>query len=128
MSLDLFIAFWRFNATPLFPSSSVVYFFRSMTDQTAPQPLPWTRTRYGFAAFWCIFLVVAWFVLRAVLYCAFKPSGLHAAIVLHAFLSGFHRDLFVAIVQTLPLLAWFLVIPNHKFSARWHRILFFGIT
>src|ERR1051325_2409385 len=99
-----------------------------MTDENVPQPLPWIRTRYGFAAFWCLFLVIAWFVLRLVLYCAFKPSGLPASDVLRAFLSGFHRDLFVAIVQTLPLLAWFLIIPNHRFPARWHRIVFLSAT
>jgi phosphoglycerol transferase MdoB-like AlkP superfamily enzyme len=98
-----------------------------MTDQTAP-PIPWTRTRYGFAAFWCVFLVVASFALRLILFFAFKPSGLLAADVIHAFLSGFHRDLFVAVFQTLLLLAWFLLIPNHWFPARWHRILFFGAT
>lgn len=97
-----------------------------MTDQTetAPQRLPWARSRYGFAAFWCLFLVVAWFVLRLVLFFAFKPSGLDAGDVFRAFLSGFYRDLFVALVQTLPLLAWFLIIPNHRFPARWHRVLF----
>src|ERR1051325_3391901 len=94
-----------------------------MTDENVPQPLPWIRTRYGFAAFWCLFLVIAWFVLRLVLYCAFKPSGLPASDVLRAFLSGFHRDLFVAIVQTLPLLAWFLIIPNHRFPARWKTMI-----
>jgi phosphoglycerol transferase MdoB-like AlkP superfamily enzyme len=99
-----------------------------MNDQNAAQPLPWTRTRYGFAVFWCLFLIIAWFVLRLVLYCAFRPSGIPATDVLHSFLSGFHRDLFVAVVQTLPLLAWFLIIPNHRFPARWHRILFMGAS
>src|SRR5690349_15700313 len=98
-----------------------------MTEQTAPQT-PWTRSRYGFAAYWCLFLIVAWFVLRIVLFCAFKPAELPIGDVFRAFLNGFHRDLFVAIVQTLPLLAWFLVIPNHRFAARWHRILFIGAT
>src|SRR5215831_11981155 len=99
-----------------------------MNDQNAAQPLPWTRSRYGFAVFWCLFLIIAWFVLRLVLYYAFRPSGIPATEVLHAFLSGFHRDLFVAVVQTLPLLAWFLIIPNHRFPARWHRLLFLGAT
>jgi phosphoglycerol transferase MdoB-like AlkP superfamily enzyme len=94
-----------------------------MTDQIAPR-LSWIRFRYGFAAFWCLFLVVAWFGLRLILFFAFKPAGLPTTDVFGAFLSGFHRDLVVAIVQTLPLLAWFLVIPNSRFSARWHRILF----
>lgn len=95
-----------------------------MAEQTEPPPLSWSRSRYGFAAFWCIFLVVAWFVLRLVLFFAFRPSGLPAGDVLHAFISGLHRDLFVAVVQTLPLLCWFLIVPNHRFPARWHRILF----
>ena len=98
-----------------------------MTDQTAPS-IHWTRSRYGFAGFCCLFLVVVWFVLRVVLFFAFKPSGLSASDVVRAFLSGFHRDLFVAIVQTLPLLVWFLIIPNHRFPARWHRLLILGAT
>src|SRR6267378_4640301 len=98
-----------------------------MTDQTASR-VHWIRSRYGFAAFWCVFLFIAWFALRLVLFFGFKPSGLLAGDVLRAFLSGFHRDLFVAIVQTLPLLAWFLIIPNHRFAARWHRILFLAAT
>jgi len=99
-----------------------------MTDQNVSQPLRWTRSRYGFAAFWCIFLVVAWSVLRVVLFVAFKPAGFPPTDVLHAFLSGFHRDLFVGIVETIPLLAWFLIIPSHRFPARWHRILFMGAS
>jgi phosphoglycerol transferase MdoB-like AlkP superfamily enzyme len=98
-----------------------------MTDQTAPR-VHWTRSRYGFAAFWCLFLIIAWSVLRLTLFFAFKPSGLPVSDVIRAFLSGFHRDLFMAVVQTLPLLAWFLVIPDHRFSARWHRIVFLGAT
>src|SRR5436190_14653972 len=94
----------------------------------AGESVHWTRARYGFAAFWCVFLVIAWFVLRVVLFFAFKPSGLPPSDIVRAFLSGFHRDLFVAIVQTLPLLAWFLIIPNHRFPARWHRLLFLGAT
>src|SRR5690348_489621 len=99
-----------------------------MTDVPVPQRLPWTRSRYGFAALWSLFLVVAWSILRLVLFFAFKPSGIPATDVLHAFLSGFHRDLFVAVVQTLPLLCWFLIIPNHRFPARWHRVLFLSAT
>jgi phosphoglycerol transferase MdoB-like AlkP superfamily enzyme len=105
----------------------MVYCRPLMTDRTAPR-IPWTRSRYGFAAFWCLFLVSAWFVLRIVLFFAFKPSGVPAGDVIRAFLSGFHRDLFVAIVQTLPLLGWFMVIPNHRFAERWHRIMFIGAT
>lgn len=99
-----------------------------MTDENVPKPLPWTRTRYGFAAFWCLFLVVVWFVLRLVLYIAFKPHGVPAADVFRTFLSGFYRDLFVALVQSLPLLAWFLIIPNRRFPLRWHRMVFLGTT
>ena len=52
--------------------------------------------------------LAAWFVLRLVLFFAFKPPALPAADVLLAFLSGFHRDLFAALAETIPLLLWML--------------------
>ncbi len=40
------------------------------------------------------------------------------------FLSGFHRDLFAALAETIPLLCWMLIVPDRSFGALWHRVLF----
>ena len=88
--------------------------------------LSWRRSRYGFAGFWFLSLVGAWSVLRVLLLLAFKPPVLSAGEVLLAFLSGFHRDLFAALAETVPLLLWMLIVPDRRFGAVWHRVLFLG--
>jgi phosphoglycerol transferase MdoB-like AlkP superfamily enzyme len=85
----------------------------------------WRRSRLGFAAFSALSMMVAWLVLRLVLFFTFSdsppPSILEVAL---AFLSGIWRDFLVALWFTLPLLTWLLVAPQSLFQARWHRHLF----
>ncbi len=97
-----------------------------MSNDVAAAGLSWRRSRYGFAGFWFLSLLAGWFLIRLVLLIAFKPSGLPAGDVLLAFLSGFHRDVFAALVETIPLLFWMLIVSNRRFGALWHRILFLG--
>jgi phosphoglycerol transferase MdoB-like AlkP superfamily enzyme len=97
-----------------------------MTTNLPAAELSWKRSRYGFASFWFLSLLVAWCVLRLVLLFAFKPAGVPATEILLALLSGFHRDLFMALVETIPLLAWMLVVPDRKFGSLWHRVLLIG--
>ena len=97
-----------------------------MTTNLPAAELSWKRSRYGFAGFWFLSLLVAWCVLRLVLLFAFKPAGVPATEILLALLSGFHRDLFMALVETIPLLAWMLVVPDRKFGSLWHRVLLIG--
>jgi len=78
------------------------------------------------AAFWLASLMVGWWGLRLVLLVAFKPAGLSPAEALQACLTGTYRDLFMALLQTLPLLVWLWVTPDRRFRARWHRALFWG--
>ncbi|HYV28713.1 MAG TPA: LTA synthase family protein [Candidatus Eisenbacteria bacterium] len=92
-------------------------------DVPTPQS-SWKRSRYGFAAFWFVSLLVGWFILRLILFFSFKPVGIPASEVSAAFLSGLLRDVFAGLVLTLPLLAWMLILPNRAWSARWHRVLF----
>ena len=81
-------------------------------DNDVP-PLSWKRSRYGFAAFWFASLLVGWAVLRLVLLLAFAPvASLPLINIFGAFLSGLHRDLFAASLATLPLLFWFLLLPE----------------
>ena len=86
--------------------------------------LCWRRSRYGFAGFWFLSLLAGWFLIRLVLFIAFRPPALPAADILLAFLSGFHRDLFAALAETVPLLFWMLIVPDRSFGVRWHRVLF----
>ena len=86
----------------------------------------WRQSRYGFAAFWLVSLAAAWLALRLALFLAFRPAGLAVGEVVLAFLSGLHCDLFVALLLTLPLLAWLVITPDRRFQARWHRGLFWS--
>jgi len=97
---------------------------RWMSKIASTCDLSWKRSRYGFAGFWFLSLVGAWFVLRLVLFLAYAPAGLPPADVVLALLSGLYRDLFAALVGTLPLLGWMLIVPDRAFQARWHRLLF----
>jgi phosphoglycerol transferase MdoB-like AlkP superfamily enzyme len=91
------------------------------TDAETTTENSWLRSRYGFAALWFITLVVVWFVLRAVFVLKFPPPSVSAGGLAKAFLSGFQRDCFVALLFTLPLLFWFWIIPNHRFRTKGHR-------
>ena len=75
--------------------------------------LSWRRSRYGFAGFWFLSLLGAWFVLRLVLLLAFKPAALSVGEVALTFLSGFHRDVFAALLETVPLLCWMQIGRAH---------------
>ncbi len=88
--------------------------------------LSWKRSRYGFATFWLLSLLAIWFVIRVVLFVAFKPSTASVADIALIFLSGLHRDFVAALVETIPLLGWMLIVPDRSFGALWHRVLFLG--
>jgi phosphoglycerol transferase MdoB-like AlkP superfamily enzyme len=95
-----------------------------MTGTHPPQTVHWTRSRYGLAAFWFVFVLFGWLVLRTIFFVAFAPPGLPAGQIILAFLHGLHRDVFIALIETLPMLFWFLIVPNHVFAARWQRVVF----
>lgn len=86
--------------------------------------VPWKKSRYGFAAFWLVSLLACWLVLRAALTVIFHPSGMRLGEALEAFASGLQRDVFVAVLMTLPLLFWFIVVPEARLRGRWHRVFF----
>src|ERR1035437_872031 len=88
--------------------------------------LSWKRSRYGFVSFWFLSFLAAWFLLRLVLLVVFKPAAVPVTDVLLALVSGLHRDVFAALMETIPLLAWMLIIPDRRFGALWHRVLFIG--
>src|SRR5882672_4946864 len=91
----------------------------SMTNASQPA-VSWSRSRYGFAAFNGLCLLLAWLVLRLIVLFAFRPAVLPPVDVSRALAAGSHRDLLVALAVILPQLLWFLIIPNRWFQARWH--------
>jgi phosphoglycerol transferase MdoB-like AlkP superfamily enzyme len=99
-----------------------------MSDRMPPPPASWTRSRYGFAAFYFLSLLFCWSVLRIALLFAFPPATPTIAGVARAIAAGFPRDLFAGLLQTIPLLLWLLVLSDKTFSARWHRIFMFTIS
>ena len=94
-----------------------------MTNNVPTQDSSWRRSRYGFAGFFFLSLVAVWFLLRLTLFLAFRPTAMPVADVPLVFLSGLHRDIFLALVETIPLLFWMLIVPDRSFHARWHRFL-----
>lgn len=44
--------------------------------------------------------------------------------VLRVLLGGLHRDVFVALLYSMPMLFWFWIVPGRWFGKMWHRFLF----
>ena len=99
-----------------------------MSNNLPAAELSWKRSRYGFAGFWFVSLLVAWCLLRLVLLVAFRPAGVPGTDILLALLSGFHRDIFMALVETIPLLGWMWIIPDRRFGSLLNRLLFIGAS
>src|ERR1051325_709860 len=83
------------------------------------------RSRYGFAAFWFLSLLAGWSLLRLALLVSFGPAGAGLGAAARALLSGGHRDVFVGLWLTVPLLLWMTMLPQRWWPAQWHRTLFF---
>ena len=96
-----------------------------MNSATPAQEASWPRSRYRFAGFWLLSLIVCWSTLRLVFFFAFGPTAPRLDTAL-ALLSGFYRDLLVAFWLTLPLFFWFLVMPDRWLRTRWHRCFFWA--
>jgi phosphoglycerol transferase MdoB-like AlkP superfamily enzyme len=97
-----------------------------MTSNASGAALSWRRSRYGFVGFCFLSLVVCWFALRLGLLMAFRPPGLPLPDLLLAFLTGFQRDVFAALVEIIPLLVWMLIVRDRAFGATWHRMVLLG--
>jgi phosphoglycerol transferase MdoB-like AlkP superfamily enzyme len=97
-----------------------------MASNTPGATLSWRRSRYGFVGFWLLSLLACWFVLRLALLIAFGPPGLTMADWLLAFGTGLQRDVFVGLVETIPLVFWMLIVRDRAFGATWNRIVLLG--
>lgn len=87
-------------------------------------PPSWGRSRYGFAVFYGVSLLLAFFALRLLLMIRFR-ADVSASLgeIARAFAIGFHRDLVVGACATVPLAVWFALLPNHWFGRLWHRVM-----
>jgi phosphoglycerol transferase MdoB-like AlkP superfamily enzyme len=84
----------------------------------------WWQSRYGLATFWFGSLLISWTLLRVVLLIAFGHDSFPAGELARIFGVGFYRDILAALTFTIPMLLWFVLVPNIAFSKRWHRVLF----
>ena len=82
------------------------------------------RTRYHFVVFWFAILLAAFSGLRLVLFLKFAPAGAAQHDLVNTFLIGLHRDAYVGLLLSLPLLFWFFILPNRWFVTTWHRLVF----
>ncbi|PWU18994.1 MAG: hypothetical protein C5B50_07550 [Verrucomicrobia bacterium] len=87
----------------------------------------WWRSRFGFAAFWLTSLVVLWSALRLALLLSFRPHGLAIADAAGALLEGAHRDLFVGLGLTVPILFW-LAVRKGEVTPVWRRSFQYGLA
>ena len=84
----------------------------------------WTKSRYGFAAFFFFSLLAALFLLRAILFVEFgRQTPNSAGSVILAFVIGLHQDVVVALLTTVPLLFWLWMVRDRWFGKLWHRLL-----
>src|SRR5437868_1342141 len=80
------------------------------------------QSRFGLAWFNVLLLLIAFFLLRLVLYWKFgRETSVPASEILKAFLVGLHLDLLAALLFSFPLIIWLAIIPNSAFGAVWHR-------
>lgn len=96
---------------------------------TDPFRHTWRTSRYGFAALVFLTLIAVHSALRLVLFVSFHPENpTLLRDTVQSFFVGLHRDVFVALLGVLPLLFWFVLMPNRWFGKWWHRFLFTGTT
>ena len=87
----------------------------------------WCQSRYGLAAAFGLSLVLFFSLLRVILFAAFHPAGMPPLSEIgRTFLTGLQRDFTVALLMTLPLLAWFFLVPERWFPKWWHRAMLGG--
>jgi len=82
------------------------------------------RSRYALIIFCFFSLIVAFTILRAVLFFKFETARVLPWNVLLAFSAGFYRDVIAALFLMLPPLFWCFIIGNRPFAALAHRLWF----
>src|SRR5438132_256727 len=96
-------------------------------NDVSSKPFSWKKSRYGFAAFFFISLLIACFLLRIVLLSRFdRGTTVSMGSIVQAFLIGLHQDFAVALMTTLPLLFVFWILPERWLARRWFRFAFYA--
>src|SRR5260370_2749284 len=106
-------------------SQKSFYYFRMSTDATTARQQN-ARSCYAFAVFQILVLAAVWSVLRVVLLIAFMPGGTGLDDAGRALASGLPRDLFAAVVMTLPFLLWMQLVPSRWSITGSHRRFFWA--
>jgi len=65
--------------------------------------------------------------LRFVLLARYGPAGISFSTDCWALLVGAYRDFYVGLLLLLPLLTWYLIVPNRWANRPWHRGLFWSV-
>jgi len=86
------------------------------------------RTPYQFALFLFLSIVIAWTALRALLIYRFVPAPHFTRELGELLLHGFKLDAFVALILVVPVLGWFLIVPQRWYIERWQRFFFWFIA
>jgi len=95
--------------------------------RTLPEDAP-QRTPYQFVLFLLLAALVGWTALRALLIYSFVPPPHFTPELGDVLWRGFQRDAFVALILLVPVLAWFLVVPQRWYIERWQRFFFWLVA
>ena len=98
-----------------------------MSNNLPAAELSWKRSRYGFAGFWFLSLLAAWFVLRLVLLLGLQAArAAGGAMSCSPFSAGFIGTSSRRWRRRFRCCVWMLIVPDRRFGALWHRVLFLG--
>jgi len=95
----------------------MAYKLKSATE--APQ-----RTPYQFVLFVFLCVLAGWTLLRVVLIFRFVPPPYLTPEIGQLLVSGLAGDFLAALVLILPVVGWFLIVPQRWYIERWQRFLF----
>jgi len=94
---------------------------------TLPEDVP-QRTPYRFVLFLLLAALTGWTALRALLIAHFVPPPHFTPELGHVLWRGLQRDALVALILIVPVLGWFLVVPQRWYIERWQRFFFWLLT
>jgi phosphoglycerol transferase MdoB-like AlkP superfamily enzyme len=97
-----------------------------MVDAPIPISVRLRQSRYGFALFYLLTLLLGWAALRLVFLLAFRSPASPSQII-GVVATGAFRDVYFGLVEIVPLLLWLAVIRESFFRKAVHKNIFFGI-
>src|SRR6187549_3723940 len=95
----------------------MAYKLKSTAD--APQ-----RTPYQFVVFVFLSVLAGWTLLRAVLILRYVPPPHFTPEIGQLLVCGLAGDFLAALILILPVVGWFLIVPQRWYIERWQRFFF----